>query len=655
MKKKTIGFDKRILFYICAVMVILQVLVMGVGYGISDKIVGDEQREKIVAEMQIYANGLDSWIKDKENGLYLVGQAVADYGLDRNETMKALNDRKSLDSSIMENYVCFPNDDVIFASGIDVPEGLIVTERDWYKAAVAADGKMICTDPYIDASTGSLVVTVAKIIKKGSEIFCVVGADVTIDELVAKCSEFKIYDNSYTFLVSTAGDFIVHENADFLPTAADGEAKFVNVADVPQYSGKNITVDSVVKIKDYNNKTVMVCTSPLSNGWQLGYSIDYREYSRSLRMLRTVYIAIFVPAILAVIFVGSFILKKCLKPVKSIHKAIISMESGDLSYAPDYFGDDILGTLCEALAKTNTALKGYVNDISVNLENMANGNFNVRFSADYVGDFSSIKGSIEGIASSMQSVIEGVSTASSQVTIGADSVSETATSLAMGASEQSQTVDELNEIIEHFMTLVSQSVDNADKAKENSNQTGECIENSNASMKELLNSMEQITEMSTQIEKIVKTIDDIAFQTNILALNAAVEAARAGAAGKGFAVVADEVRNLASKSAEAAKGTTALIQNTTEAVAKGSAIANATAESLDAVTTKSRDVNDLVESISKACDEQRAQISVITDKLGAISDIARKNAATAEESAASSEELSGQARTLDDLMAQFRN
>lgn len=655
MKKKTIGFDKRILFYICAVMVILQVLVMGVGYGISDKIVGDEQREKIVAEMQIYANGLDSWIKDKENGLYLVGQAVADYGLDRNETMKALNDRKSLDSSIMENYVCFPNDDVIFASGIDVPEGLIVTERDWYKAAVAADGKMICTDPYIDANTGSLVVTVAKIIKKGSEIFCVVGADVTIDELVAKCSEFKIYDNSYTFLVSTAGDFIVHENADFLPTAADGEAKFVNVADVPQYSGKNITVDSVVKIKDYNNKTVMVCTSPLSNGWQLGYSIDYREYSRSLRMLRTVYIAIFVPAILAVIFVGSFILKKCLKPVKSIHKAIISMENGDLSYAPDYFGDDILGTLCEALAKTNTALKGYVNDISVNLENMANGNFNVRFSADYVGDFSSIKGSIEGIASSMQSVIEGVSTASSQVTIGADSVSETATSLAMGASEQSQTVDELNEIIEHFMTLVSQSVDNADKAKENSNQTGECIENSNASMKELLDSMEQITEMSTQIEKIVKTIDDIAFQTNILALNAAVEAARAGAAGKGFAVVADEVRNLASKSAEAAKGTTALIQNTTEAVAKGSAIANATAESLDAVTTKSRDVNDLVESISNACDEQRAQISVITDKLGAISDIARKNAATAEESAASSEELSGQARTLDDLMAQFRN
>ncbi|MCI5946123.1 MAG: methyl-accepting chemotaxis protein [Oscillospiraceae bacterium] len=655
MKKKTFGFDKKILVYICAIMVILQVLVTGVGYAISNKIVGDEQRGKIIADMQVYANELNSWIYDKDEGLNLVGRSVADYGLDRNETMKALNDQKALDSSIMENYVCYPNDDVVFASGIPIPEGLIVTQRDWYKDAVAADGKMICTDPYIDANTGSLVITVAKIIKKGTDLFCVVGADVKIDEFVARCSEFKIYDNSYAFLLSTTGDFIVHENADFLPAIVDGAVKSVNVADVPQYSGNEVVANTVFRTKDYNNKTVMICTLPLSNGWQLGYSIDYREYSHSLRMLRKVYVAIFVPAILVVLLGGSFILKRCLKPVKSIHKAIISMENGDLSYAPDYFGDDILGTLCEALAKTNTALKGYVNDISTNLENMANGNFNVQFSADYVGDFSSIKGSIEGIAASMQNIIEGVSTASSQVTIGADSVSETATSLAMGASEQSQTVDELNEIIEHFMTLVSQSVDNADKARDYSNQTGECIENSNVSMKELLDSMEQITEMSTQIEKIVKTIDDIAFQTNILALNAAVEAARAGAAGKGFAVVADEVRNLASKSAEAAKGTTALIQNTTEAVAKGSAIANATAESLDAVTTKSRDVNTLVESISNACDEQRAQISVITDKLSAISDIARKNAATAEESAASSEELSGQARTLDDLMAQFRN
>lgn len=655
MVKKKIGFDKKILFYTCALMIVLQMIVTTIGYSFARSFITDEVDAKVTAQMKVYSNDFDRWINSKEDGLTSVGRSVADFNLGKAEATKILNARKGADSSIMENYIAYPNDSVVFASGIDCPEGLIVTEREWYIRAVEANGKMICTDPYIDANTGNLVITVAKAIEANGSLFCVVGADVTIDELIAKCSEIQIYEKAYPFLISNSLDFIVHENQDFLPYVADGQAVFTNVADVPQYAGQDIQPDTIVQTRDYNNKKVVICTSPLSNGWMLGYSIDYYEYSSASTLLGTVNAIIFGPSVLIVLILGSILLKRCLKPVKSIHKAIVSMENGDLSYAPDYFGNDVLGQLCEGLAKTNTALKSYVDDIATNLNKMANGSFDIKFEAEYVGDFTSIRGSIIEIAKSMHGVINGVSTASAEVTIGADSVSETATSLAMGASEQSRTVDELNEIIERFMALVSESGDNADKARDYADQTGECIENSNVSMKELLDSMEQITEMSTQIEKIVKTIDDIAFQTNILALNAAVEAARAGAAGKGFAVVADEVRNLASKSAEAAKGTTALIHNSTEAVARGSAIANATAESLEAVTVKSRDVNSLVERISKACDEQRAEIGVITDKLTAISDIARKNAATAEESAASSEELSGQARTLDDLMAGFRN
>lgn len=654
MVKKKVGFDKKILFYTCALMIILQMIVTTIGYTFACNIINDEVDAKVTAQMKVYSNEFDRWINSKEDGLTSIGRSVADFKLGKEEATRVLNARKGADSSIMENYISYPNNNVIFASGIDCPEGLIVTEREWYKNAVAANGKMICTDPYIDANTGDLVITVAKAIEAEGSLYCVVGADVTIDELVTKCSEIQIYENAYPFLISTNLDFIVHENQEFLPSVVDGQAVFTNVADVPQYAGQDIQPDTIVQTKDYNNKKVAICTSPLSNGWMLGYSIDYREYANASTFLGTVNAIILGPSILIVLVLGSILLKRCLKPVKSIYKAIISMENGDLSYAPDYFGNDVLGTLCEGLAKTNAALKGYVEDIAANLSKMANGSFDIQFNADYVGDFTSIKGSIIDIAKSMHGVINGVSTASSEVTVGADSVSETATSLAMGASEQSQTVDELNVIVDQFMELVSDSADHAEKARDYSNQTGDCIESSNVSMKELLESMDQITEMSTQIEKIVKTIDDIAFQTNILALNAAVEAARAGAAGKGFAVVADEVRNLASKSAEAAKGTTALIQNTTEAVAKGSAIANATAESLEAVTVKSRDVNDLIESISNACEKQRVQISDITEKLNAISNIARKNAATAEESAASSEELSGQARTLDDLMSHFR-
>ncbi len=406
---------------------------------------------------------------------------------------------------------------------------------------------------------------------------------------------------------------------------AKGEAVYTHMGSVEQYTGKYVQPGTLVTLRDYDNNKVVLCTAELTYGWQLGNSIDYSEYSKSVNTLALVNIVTLFPNVLIILVLGSVLLKRCLKPVKSIHKAIISMKKGD--HAPDYFGNDVLGLLCEALANTNAALKGYVIDIAENLRNMAEGNFDVKFTADYVGDFSSIKASTENIAAS---------------------------SLAMGSSEQSQTVNELNVIVERFMPLVSDSVENAEKARDYSDQTGECIENSNISMKELLDSMGKITEMSAEIEKIVKTIDDIAFQTNILALNAAVEAARAGAAGKGFAVVADEVGNLASKSAEAAKGTTVLIQNTTEAVAKGSEIANATAESLEAVTARSKEVNELVGNISNACDEQKMQIFAINDKLNAISDIARKNAATAEESAASSEELSSQARTPDELMEHFR-
>jgi methyl-accepting chemotaxis protein len=213
----------------------------------------------------------------------------------------------------------------------------------------------------------------------------------------------------------------------------------------------------------------------------------------------------------------------------------------------------------------------------------------------------------------------------------------------------------MNEIADKFTRQIKTNAESAEKATEYSGQTGECITNSNASMKELLGAMDEITDMSVKIEKIVKTIDDIAFQTNILALNAAVEAARAGTAGKGFAVVADEVRNLASKSAEAANGTTVLIRNTVDAVTRGSQIANETAESLEAVTSKSAEVNRLIESISHSCSEQIDGISLIGEKLTAVATVARRNAATAEESAASSEELSGQARTLDSLMANFRH
>lgn len=652
--KRTMGFDKKLMIYSCSIIVILLLAITCVGFFTANSIVHNESEEKVAANIKIGALQLDNWINEKELGLALAGTSAADFELDEAGQLRVLNEQKSSDITIMESYLCYEDDSVVFASGIPCPEGLFVTQRDWYIKAKAADGEMICTDPYIDANTGSLVITVAKAIKKDNKLYCIAGADVTIDEFVAKCSEISIYDNSYVFLIDRNKNFIVHGNSDFVPTTENGEAKSTNLNDVMDIDETALASGDIIVTKDYDGDKVMLCASQLENGWLLGYSTDYAVYSQSMRNLRNIYIGMFIPIVIILFVFVKILISRCLKPALSIKRAIVSMEKGDLSYAPDYFGNDVLGELCEGLAVTNTALKGYVSDIAHNLDSMANGNFNVKFTADYVGDFASIKGSIEDISKSMKHVIDGVSDASSQVTIGAGSVSETASNLAMGAGQQTQTVDEMTEIVNDFMRLVDESGSDADSARNLSDKTEDAVRSSNKNMEELLSSMNRITEMSNEIAKIIKTIDDIAFQTNILALNAAVEAARAGAAGKGFAVVADEVRNLASKSAEAAKNTTALINETDNAVKSGAEIADITAKSLSDVTVRSKEVNELVGRISDVCGKQRTQISVVRDKLGSISEIARKNAATAEESAASSEELSGQASTLDKLLEHFR-
>lgn len=654
VRKRTMGFDKKLMIYSCSIIVILLLAITCVGFFTANLIVHSEIEEKVAANIKIGALQLDNWINEKELGLTLAGTSAADFELDEAGQLRVLNEQKSNDITIMESYLCYEDDSVVFASGIPCPEGLFVTQRDWYIKAKAADGEMICTDPYIDANTGSLVITVAKAIKKDNKLYCIAGADVTIDEFVAKCSEISIYDNSYVFLIDRNKNFIVHGNSDFVPTIENGEAKSTNLNDVMDIDETALASGDIIATKDYDGDRVMLCASQLENGWLLGYSTDYAVYSQSMRNLRNIYIGMFIPIVIILFVFVKILIARCLKPALSIKKAIVSMEKGDLSYAPDYFGNDVLGELCEGLAVTNTALKGYVSDIAHNLDSMANGNFNVKFTADYVGDFASIKGSIEDISKSMKQVIDGVSDASSQVTIGAGSVSETASNLAMGAGQQTETVDEMTEIVNDFMRLVDESGSDADSARNLSDKTEDAVRSSNKNMEELLSSMNRITEMSNEIAKIIKTIDDIAFQTNILALNAAVEAARAGAAGKGFAVVADEVRNLASKSAEAAKNTTALINETDNAVRSGAEIADVTARSLSDVTVRSKEVNELVGRISDVCGKQRTQISVVRDKLGSISEIARKNAATAEESAASSEELSGQASTLDKLLEHFR-
>ncbi|MGN0684283.1 MAG: methyl-accepting chemotaxis protein [Oscillospiraceae bacterium] len=653
--KKQRGLDKKIILFVSALTAVMLIISSVVSYLIAYKMVSSESEAKIINELSHQATKLDGWLDTQEAIVTDVAKFSASFNPQKDDLQKILKAAcETSDGTMYAAYLAYPINVTIFNDDTELPPDFIVMERGWYKDAEAAGGKSICTTPYIDFNTGSMIITVATAgHNEDGSLYAIAGGDVYIDELIKSCEEIKISDNAYPFLIDDSGNILVHTNDEYLPKIVNQESVFTNAADIPAYS-EQFEMGKITFKRDFDGTKRAIGTVQLSNGWTLGYAIDYTTYMKGMVSLVVIQLVIMIVCVVLVTILCAVVVKNCLKPVDELSVAAEQMAQGNLSYQLTYHGNDSVGVLSEKLSATNTALKGYIDDISQNLSRMKDGDFSVSFGADYVGDFAPIKASIEQISKSIGSVIEGISSASEKVNNGAKLVSQTATALSTGANEQTETVDRISNIAETIKTLTEENGTSADKALAYSRETGEAIAASNESMKELLDSMKQITEMSVQIEEIIKTIDDIAFQTNILALNASIEAARAGAAGKGFAVVADEVRNLASKSAEAVNGTTELINSTTEAIEKGSEIANATATSLEAVTKKSKEVDELVARISKACGEQRNSVADINEKIEVITAVAERNSATAEESAASSEELNTQARTLNELLDGFK-
>ncbi len=298
-------------------------------------------------------------------------------------------------------------------------------------------------------------------------------------------------------------------------------------------------------------------------------------------------------------------------------------------------------------------IKGYISEISSVLGEMAQGNLNVGIEAEFRGDFAALKQSINAIAASLNAVLGDISTAAEQVASGTRQVSGGSQEISQGATEQASSIEELTASISQIAEQTRQNAASANTANELTGAAQAGATRGSAHMQAMQDAMAQMNESSRSISKIIKVIDDIAFQTNILALNAAVEAARAGVHGKGFAVVAEEVRNLAARSAGAAKETTELIEGSIKKTAAGTKIANETAAALGEIVEGIQQAGQLVSEIAVASGEQAMAISQVNRGIEQLSAVVQTNSATAEEAAAASEELSGQAETLRNLVGQF--
>lgn len=358
--------------------------------------------------------------------------------------------------------------------------------------------------------------------------------------------------------------------------------------------------------------------------------------------------------IIIVLVVSTTLSNSIVVPVEQVEAAAKALAKGDLSAKITFHSNDELGSMADSMAESMATLSTYIHDISSTLSTFASGSFNITVSKPFIGEFESIESSFKNFSLQMSDTLSQINISSDQVSNGSEQVSMGAQALSQGATEQASSVEELSATIADISEKINSNANDAKSANALVNSCGDGIATSNEKMKQMIEAMSDISDKSAQIGKIIKTIDDIAFQTNILALNAAVEAARAGAAGKGFAVVADEVRNLAQKSADAAKNTTVLIEGTVEAVSNGTKIADDTAQSLLAIVEDVNNATEMMINISNASTEQANSAEQITIGMDQISAVVQTNSATAQESAAASEELSAQSQTLKDLIAKFK-
>lgn len=555
--------------------------------------------------------------------------------------------------------------DVLDKNGISVLDGGDYSESMFF--SYARQGQAYISSPFISKVTESLTIAIAAPIWANGVVDTnVVGVvyfippDNFLNDIM---NTIKVSENGTAYIVDKNGYTIadidmqkIQDGENIEVMAVDNPA-LESLAAVHKEMRSGATGFSPLKTSDGENVFMSYAPIDGTDGWSMALKAPAMDFLRDT--INAVFISLFVllAAIIISIFVSVYVGNRIGNPIRLCSQRLEKLANGDLTTpVPVIKTKDETGALAGATSQLVDGMNIIIKDIERILGGMADGNFNVHTAEaeeHYIGDFENLLKSVRLINHKLSDTLSQINIAADQVASGSDQVASGAQALSSGATEQASSIEQLAASIQEISVQVSENTDSCEKAKNETEEASIYMVEANQHMHQLISAMQKINNTSAEIGKIIKAIEDIAFQTNILALNAAVEAARAGEAGKGFAVVADEVRNLASKSADAANNTTHLIAESILAVEDGGRILDVTADKMDKVVIAAQSVVKTVDAISTASEQQSESIDQITIGIDQISSVVQNNSATAEESAASSEQLSAQAQMLKDLIGRF--